>query len=407
MTKQPTARHIVDYLTKIFPMLKKQTIKDSLPEISEKFEFDIHHGQFLLIVRDIKLRGRRIHRMGDAYVRFHHYGDLVPAMYFYRLPKSQGITAALIDSQDYLVHPHLSEGNPCLGAFNAQMAQMIDSQYLPGFFMLVKQYLSNWNLNSAYYNINRFHTRKIEFENDSHAHEWYCIGHTNQRDAWFLLERKIPLDARLYGNFVHEWNHAMSPIQERIHKSITEYDLIRYFTMHPDNRMNSAQKALQHFAEIVYKHKLTSIRCLAGTRIVCQNHDKWNLLQTKINDCIDNVEDTLNKGYLYLLRQVMSKQLSGYHPIHTAITRLRDFAIQKHTDSDTISSAIPCTIKELFFQEVEHFLETLRNTLQHELGEITNELKNLRTTNTEDTVFSEQISLEGMERPSVVSDCSF
>ena len=93
-----------------------------------------------------RLRAKRIHNLGNVYMKF----DKTGRTWYYN---------SLTDYFDFINqvparHPHISNGEPCLGNYSTRLAQS-QSEGNPIMWLKdINQFLNTWNANSAYYSLN-------------------------------------------------------------------------------------------------------------------------------------------------------------------------------------------------------------------------------------------------------------
>ena len=94
-----------------------------------------------------KLRARKIHNLGNVYMKF----DKTGRTWYYN---------SLTDYFDFISqvparHPHISNSEPCLGNYSTRLAQS-QSEGNPIMWLKdINQFLNTWNANSAYYSLNQ------------------------------------------------------------------------------------------------------------------------------------------------------------------------------------------------------------------------------------------------------------
>jgi len=150
---------------------KKYLQKD---EKALKNNYEVFEGTNVLLIKipDVQLRGQYVYNMGDAYAEITKGSSHIPRVKFLQLkPEFHDINLRNC-TQDYdwdwktsklfisFVHPHISpDGNPCWGEFQDGINAMLRTQRFYHVATIIKQYLSCWNPESPYWDINYFYRK--------------------------------------------------------------------------------------------------------------------------------------------------------------------------------------------------------------------------------------------------------
>ena len=112
-------------------------------------------------IKDIKIRRRKIFRLGDYYVSLIHSGLAKWELVF--LTKSRALYYPDVNDnfefRDHFYeaqHPHINRGKPCLSDFETPIRASINNYDIPGFLFQVKLYLNTWNYRSPHHSPESF-----------------------------------------------------------------------------------------------------------------------------------------------------------------------------------------------------------------------------------------------------------
>jgi len=129
--------------------------------------------------KDVKLKRRKIYRLGDYHLRLINTGfDKWTFQFFI---EQDGIIGNELKEGFVLAnHPHISNGNPCLAAMETAIRASITNYNFNGFLWRIRTFLSSWNYRSPYWEPERFeYPSMVEHSNASltdafvlHNEEW-------------------------------------------------------------------------------------------------------------------------------------------------------------------------------------------------------------------------------------------
>lgn len=105
-------------------------------------------------VMDVKVKRRKIYRLGDYYVSLIHSGLSKWDIVFFTKSRALVHDNNDISFEDHFYeaqHPHVHNGKPCFGSFDTPIRASINSYDIPGFLFQVKLYLNNWNFRSPHH----------------------------------------------------------------------------------------------------------------------------------------------------------------------------------------------------------------------------------------------------------------
>ena len=110
-------------------------------------------------VMDVKVKRRKIYRLGDYYVNLIHSGLSKWDVTFFTKSRALVYNDNNVSFRDHFYeaqHPHVHNGKPCFGSFDTPIRASMNSYDIPGFLFQVKLYLNNWNYRSPHHYPERF-----------------------------------------------------------------------------------------------------------------------------------------------------------------------------------------------------------------------------------------------------------
>lgn len=105
-------------------------------------------------IMDVKVKRRKIYRLGDYYVSLIHSGLSKWDVVFFTKSRALVYNDNEISFRNHFYeaqHPHISHGKPCFGTFDTPVRASMNSYDIPGFLFQIKLYLNNWNYRSPHY----------------------------------------------------------------------------------------------------------------------------------------------------------------------------------------------------------------------------------------------------------------
>ena len=247
--------------------------------------------------KDVKLKRRKIYRLGDYYLRVMNTGFDKWIFKFYT--KQQGVLEGkLVDNFVGAQHPHISHGNPCFAAMEAPIRASITNYNFTGFVWHIRRFLSSWNYRSPYHQPESFeYTNRLPIHSDSMLKEAFVKnedGYYPIHKSYWDLER-YSNDELLYVNLMLTSGRKKEYKSEPISKLI----------QHIHNRS-------KYLNEDIKTLNFTTFKCVSIYNIAL-----W--LQSKILDCPNINEAFILASYyvntLYDLCKYNSVSVTGeWHP---------------------------------------------------------------------------------------------
>jgi|TARA_R110002072_G_scaffold45213_2_gene125853 hypothetical protein len=152
----------------------KESLNDESIECVSAFQHDttiensdglkIPEGSFDMWFRfkDIRIKRRKIFRLGDYYLRVISTGFDKYMFRFYtkhrRLVKRE---YKYVDNFYLAQHPHVSTGVPCFAGMEQEIMCSISNYNLGGFLWNIKNFLQSWNYRSPHHNPERFEALNV------------------------------------------------------------------------------------------------------------------------------------------------------------------------------------------------------------------------------------------------------
>ena len=127
-----------------------------------------HSIEFMFKFTDVRLKRRKIYRLGDYYLRLINTGFDKWSWRFYM--KMPGITLEADDIiEDFVLteHPHISQGGACLAQMETPIRASITNYNLQGFLFRMGTFLSSWNYRSPHHEPERFENLHMATFNNS------------------------------------------------------------------------------------------------------------------------------------------------------------------------------------------------------------------------------------------------
>ena len=117
--------------------------------------------------KDVKLKRRKIFRLGDYYLKIINNGfDKWHYLFYIKAP--QVVDGELIESYLLASHPHISVGNACFASMETGIRAAITNYNFNGFLWRIRTFLSSWNYRSPHHHPEYFEQRNvIVFDTDS------------------------------------------------------------------------------------------------------------------------------------------------------------------------------------------------------------------------------------------------
>lgn len=251
--------------------------------------------------KDVKLKRRKIFRLGDYYLRVMNTGFDKWIFKFYT--KQQGVLKGkLVDSFVQAQHPHVSHGNPCFAGMEAPIRASITNYNFTGFAWHIRRFLSSWNYRSPHHQPESFeYTRRLPIHSDSMLKE--------------AFERKNE-----YGNYlIHQSYWDLERINDDSNDELLYVNLMLTSGRKKDYKSEPISKLVQHIQN-GSKYLNEDIKTLKFTTfkyVATYNLALW--LQKKILDCPDINEAFILASYytstLHELYKTNSCTITGeWHP---------------------------------------------------------------------------------------------
>jgi len=248
--------------------------------------------------KDVKLKRRKIYRLGDYYLRVMNTGFDKWIFKFYT--KQQGVLEGkLVDSFIGAQHPHTSHGNPCFAGMEAPIRASITNYNFTGFAWHIRRFLSSWNYRSPHHQPESFeYTGRLPIHSDSMLKEAFVKnedGYYPIHKSYWDLERQINIDELLYVNLL------LTSGRKKEYKSEPISKLIQHI-----------QNGSKYLNEDIKTLKFTTFNYTATYNLAL-----W--LQKKILDCPDINEAFILASYytntLHDLYKTNSCTVTGeWHP---------------------------------------------------------------------------------------------
>ena len=116
--------------------------------------------EFWFKFNDVKLKRKKIFRLGDYYLRLVNTGfDKWDFLFYIEAPEI--IENKLVDSFILAAHPHISIGRACLAGMETGIRASITNYNFNGFLWKIRLFLSSWNYRSPHHNPEAFEYKKV------------------------------------------------------------------------------------------------------------------------------------------------------------------------------------------------------------------------------------------------------
>lgn len=152
----------------------KESLNDESIEFIAAFQYGIHvdnsdglkipKGSFDMWFRfkDIRIKRRKIFRLGDYYLRVISTGfDKYTFRFYTKHRKLIKRDYKYVDNFYLAQHPHISQGTPCFAGMEKEIMCSISNYNLGGFLWNIKNFLQSWNYRSPHHNPERFEFLKV------------------------------------------------------------------------------------------------------------------------------------------------------------------------------------------------------------------------------------------------------
>ena len=279
--------------------------------------------EFWFKFKDVKLKRRKIFRLGDYYLRVINTGFDKWVFKFYT--KQQGVLdGKLVEDFVYAQHPHISHGNACFAGMETAITASVTNYNFTGFIWHIRRFLTSWNYRSP-------HHQPEDFEK---------IGRLPLFNEHMLKEAFIKSD-------------SMYPIEQNIWSLTNKYDDVVGYNI----KLTSARKreyeseplsrTIRHIecGSKYYNENIETLHFKGVKHIGVYNLALW--LQTKVTDC-----PSLNEAFMLVLHYVRKLYITCY-------AECSDVTGEWHQDYDyfdrDISNAI--STNQYFYvnqPEIEH-----------------------------------------------------
>ena len=197
-------------------------------------------GRDCLILRynNLSIRGRRRVKLWDTFIRIESvYTKRVKVGVFFNLkPKSLKMLDALDNDDDsvkfinreksingeqleivHAVHPHISNGTPCYGAWENKLHSASGVGWAELFFKAIRGFLNTWTVESPYWNINTAYYNTHTYENKDTKKK--ALVHWSPVDTMYMVENHSAI-----------WNDSLG-IRNTLTKILCNEKLIKgYYT---------------------------------------------------------------------------------------------------------------------------------------------------------------------------------
>ena len=135
--------------------------------------FPKYSNWIMFKISDVKIKRRKIFRLGDYYVKLFHSGlNKWNFMFFTKSRMMMGPdTENNYTFTDYYYpaqHPHIYSGKPCLGGFDVPLRASLTNYNLTSFMWNLELYLDNWNYRSPHHQPEVFEYTDCEMIENEH-----------------------------------------------------------------------------------------------------------------------------------------------------------------------------------------------------------------------------------------------
>ena len=344
-------------------------------------------------VMDVKIRRRKIFRLGDYYVSLIHSGLSKWDIVFFTKSRTLVYNDNDISFRDHFYeaqHPHINNGKPCFGSFDTPIRASINSYDISGFLFQVKLYLNNWNYRSPHW-----HPERFEYHSHSLVNQNFMIdallndfnyGRIEEVYGLKWQEIRNPFNFKLisarcknyetepFSRILMEQYYWSSNSRDRI-DNYALIDLYFYLTRKYDetevNIFEHPHDCILYIRELSRVLHQTSYHTLSTNRYEWNDNDETiyanmnNFRGEHLKYHINNAELTsggriYNDNYLYYLntdKEQSSEVKSKYNRLIILIEELNNIKYRSNSEEPSQRQIIKQSYKYLgeLFQDFEIF----------------------------------------------------
>ena len=333
--------------------------------------------------KDVKLKRRKIYRLGDYYLRVINNGfDKWNYIFYVKAPQVVG--GEIIESYLMASHPHISSGNACFASMETGIKAAITNYNFNGFLWRIRTFLSSWNYRSPHHHPEYFEQTMVNvFKSNSTKYileadnEW---GYNYQKSSYALNENSTekPLDyertefkltsarckaydaepiCRLAYHFHHGARYIDGHKVQHMSRFNNEYSLVHSIAVWLASKHNTENLLPYHYYYVLAVYSLEKLQKTISTAEVAIE-GKWDKdfaieLRNDINISLES---------LYHNRNVFKDNHNG------TARRAANYVWYLGSSADNKDNIEECTslIKQL--KELQDIINNYRNKCEFDAG---------------------------------------